>query len=60
MYLPGKILEELVSNNSIIGGVTKACIEAGKYVYRTLVQGEMIETDARTAEMSKLMESAWT
>ena len=27
--LPGKILEELVHNNRIIGGVTKACIEAG-------------------------------
>lgn len=57
--LPGKILEELVHNNRIIGGVTKACIEAGKYVYRTFVQGEMIETDARTAEMSKLMENTY-
>ncbi|MBU5915486.1 UDP-N-acetyl-D-mannosamine dehydrogenase, partial [Vibrio cholerae O1] len=52
--LPGKILEELVHNNRIIGGVTEASIEAGKRVYRTFVQGEMIETDARTAEMSKL------
>ncbi|HDA1394842.1 TPA: type 8 capsular polysaccharide synthesis protein Cap8O [Staphylococcus aureus] len=57
--LPGKILEELVHNNRIIGGVTKACIEAGKCVYRTFVQGEMIETDARTAEMSKLMENTY-
>ncbi|CAC7549965.1 capsular polysaccharide synthesis enzyme [Staphylococcus aureus] len=57
--LPGKILEELVHNNRIIGGVTKACIEAGKRVYRTFVQGEMIETDARTAEMSKLMENTY-
>ena len=35
---PGKILEELVHNNRIIGGVTKTCIEAGKRVYRTFVR----------------------
>ncbi|WP_210132779.1 nucleotide sugar dehydrogenase [Staphylococcus sp. GDH8C126P] len=57
--LPGKILEELVYNNRIIGGVTPSCIEAGKRVYNTFVKGEMIETDARTAEMSKLMENTY-
>ncbi|UXR63041.1 nucleotide sugar dehydrogenase [Staphylococcus schleiferi] len=57
--LPGKILEELVHNNRIIGGVTPACVEAGKNVYHTFVQGEMIETNARTAEMSKLMENTY-
>lgn len=57
--LPGKILEELVYNNRIIGGVTPSCIEAGKRVYSTFVKGEMIETDARTAEMSKLMENTY-
>lgn len=31
--LLGKILEELVYNNCIIGGVIKVCIEVGKYVY---------------------------
>ncbi|PWZ93765.1 UDP-N-acetyl-D-mannosamine dehydrogenase, partial [Staphylococcus pseudintermedius] len=51
--LPGKILEELIHNNRIIGGITPACIEAGKRVYSTFVKGEMIETNART--MSKLM-----
>ncbi len=35
--LPGKILEELVHNNRIIGGVTKACIEASK-VYRAFIR----------------------
>lgn len=57
--LPGQIMHELVYNNRIIGGVTKACIEAGKKVYGTFVQGEMIETDAKTAEMSKLMENTY-
>lgn len=57
--LPGQIMHELVHNNRIIGGVTKACVEAGKKVYGTFVQGEMIETDAKTAEMSKLMENTY-
>lgn len=57
--LPGKILQELIYNNRIIGGVTKNCIEAGKSVYSTFVKGEMIETNARTAEMSKLMENTY-
>ncbi|MBF7017993.1 nucleotide sugar dehydrogenase [Staphylococcus durrellii] len=57
--LPGKILDELVNNNRIIGGVTEACIEAGKSVYSIFVKGEMIETDASTAEMSKLMENTY-
>lgn len=57
--LPGKILEELIHNNRIIGGITPTCIEAGKRVYSTFVKGEMIETNARTAEMSKLMENTY-
>lgn len=57
--LPGKILEELINNNRIIGGITPACVEAGKRVYSTFVKGEMIETNARTAEMSKLMENTY-
>lgn len=57
--LPGKILDELINNNRIIGGVTPKCIEAGKRVYSMFVKGEMIETDARTAEMSKLMENTY-
>ena len=57
--LPGKILEELVYNNRMIGGVTPNCVEAGKRIYSTFVQGEMIETNARTAEMSKLMENTY-
>lgn len=57
--LPGKILEELIYNNRIIGGVTEKCVEAGKRVYGTFVRGEIIETNATTAEMSKLMENTF-
>lgn len=57
--LPGNIMNELVHNNRIIGGITPECIAAGKRVYGTFVQGEMIETKAKTAEMSKLMENTY-
>lgn len=57
--LPGQIMFELVHNNRIIGGMTEACTDAGERVYGQLVQGELIRTDAKTAEMSKLMENTF-
>ncbi|CAK8582457.1 nucleotide sugar dehydrogenase [Priestia megaterium] len=57
--LPGQILHELIHNNRIVGGLTPNCTEAGAMVYSTFVQGEIIKTDAKTAEMSKLMENTF-
>jgi UDP-N-acetyl-D-mannosaminuronic acid dehydrogenase len=57
--LPGQIMYELIHNNRIVGGVTPACTEKGAEVYATFVQGEIIKTDAKTAEMSKLMENTF-
>ena len=57
--LPGQILHELVYNNRIVGGVTKACTKRAAEVYKTFVKGEIIETEAKTAEMSKLMENTF-
>lgn len=57
--LPGSILKELIYNNRIVGGVTPNCAKQGANVYKTFVQGEIIQTDARTAEMSKLMENTF-
>lgn len=55
--LPGKILQELVENPRVIGGVNPASAEAGRDLYRKFVQGDIILTDATTAEMVKLMEN---
>lgn len=57
--LPGQIMTELVHNNRIIGGVTPECTIAGSVVYQTFVKGEMLLTDASTAELSKLMENTF-
>lgn len=57
--LPGQILKELVTNNRILGGLTKECSLKAKELYSTFVKGEIILTDSKTAEMSKLMENTF-
>lgn len=56
--LPGKIIAELVSNDRSIGGLTPACAERAAAFYRQFVEGECVLTDARTAEMVKLVENS--
>jgi len=55
--LPGSILRELVDNPRVIGGVNRVSSEAGRDLYRLFVKGDIILTDATTAEMVKLMEN---
>ena len=57
--LPGQIMEELVNNNRIVGGITEECSRKDADVYRTFVKGEIIETEAKTAELSKCMENTF-
>jgi UDP-N-acetyl-D-mannosaminuronic acid dehydrogenase len=57
--LPGRALEELVSNDRIIGGMTAECATRARKVYKRVVDGDCIETDCRTAEMAKLTENSF-
>lgn len=57
--LPGKVLQELISNDRIIGGMTQLSSTAASNLYKTFVQGGCIETNARTAEMCKLTENSF-
>ena len=57
--LPGQIMRELIENARVIGGVTPGSAQAGRDLYATFVQGRIIETDATTAEMVKLMENTY-
>ncbi|WP_346666369.1 UDP-N-acetyl-D-mannosamine dehydrogenase [uncultured Mailhella sp.] len=57
--LPGKVMHELIENDRIIGGINKASAEKAREVYRIFVKGELLMTNARTAEMSKLTENAF-
>ncbi|MGR6981743.1 UDP-N-acetyl-D-mannosamine dehydrogenase [Testudinibacter sp. P27/CKL/0425] len=57
--LPGKIMQELFSNDRVIGGLSSACAEKASRLYKLFVQGECIVTNARTAEMCKLTENSF-
>lgn len=57
--LPGKVVEELISNDRIIGGLTPKCALLAESVYRIFVKGQLLHTNARTAEMSKLTENSF-
>jgi UDP-N-acetyl-D-mannosaminuronic acid dehydrogenase len=57
--LPGSVLRELVDNDRIVGGISPACAEAAAELYQSFVKGEMHLTNARTAELAKLVENAF-
>ncbi len=57
--LPGKIMHELVHNDRIVGGTTDEATKKTVEFYKTFVVGEVLETDARTAEMAKLTENSF-
>lgn len=57
--LPGKIIEELIHNDRIIGGITPECSKKASEVYGQFVEGELMLTEAKTAELSKCMENTY-
>ena len=57
--LPGKIMTELVENDRVVGGLLPSAAEAVAEFYKTFVRGEVIKTDAPTAEMCKLAENSY-
>jgi UDP-N-acetyl-D-mannosaminuronic acid dehydrogenase len=57
--LPGQILRELIENARVIGGIDQKSAEIGRDLYSIFVKGEIVLTDATTAEMVKLMENTY-
>ncbi len=57
--LPGRIIEELIHNDRIIGGVTPECAKKASEVYGQFVKGDLMLTEAKTAELSKCMENTF-
>ncbi|NEQ64629.1 MAG: UDP-N-acetyl-D-mannosamine dehydrogenase [Symploca sp. SIO2D2] len=57
--LPGQVLQELVANDRIIGGITPEATQKAIAFYQQFVNGEILATDARTAELAKLTENAF-
>jgi UDP-N-acetyl-D-mannosaminuronic acid dehydrogenase len=57
--LPGRIMIEMLTNDRVVGGITRRCAEKAASIYRIFCQGEILLTDASSAEMAKLVENAY-
>ena len=57
--LPGRVMIELVTNDRIVGGLTPEAAERARELYGIFCQGEILLTDAVTAEMAKLVENSY-
>lgn len=56
--LPGNVMYELVHNDRVIGGVNEASTDKAVAFYSKYVKGDIHKTNARTAEMCKLVENS--
>jgi UDP-N-acetyl-D-mannosaminuronic acid dehydrogenase len=57
--LPGNVMRELIQNDRVVGGLTAASSARADALYRMLIEGECVTTDAETAELVKLTENAF-
>ncbi len=57
--LPGRTLKELIQNDRIIGGINLESAEKARELYKKFVEGDVLLTDATTAEMAKLIENIY-
>jgi UDP-N-acetyl-D-mannosaminuronic acid dehydrogenase len=57
--LPGRILQEFIRNDRVIGGMSQAGAEKARALYAQFVEGEIFLTDATTAEMVKILENTY-
>ena len=57
--LPGNVLNEIVNNDRVIGGISPNCAMRAKQLYKSVIKGECLLTTAATAEFVKLSENAY-
>lgn len=57
--IPGNMVYELLHNNRTIGADDKAIGEKVKGLYASFCQGEIVVTDIKTAEMTKVVENTF-
>lgn len=57
--IPGNMIYELVHNNRTIGADNREIGEKVKQCYASFCQGEIVVTDIRTAEMTKVVENTF-
>ncbi|MCD4680877.1 MAG: UDP-N-acetyl-D-mannosamine dehydrogenase [Bacteroidales bacterium] len=57
--LPGRTMKELIENDRIVGGDSTEAAEKAKQFYSTFVEGDILITNSKTAEMAKLVENSF-
>lgn len=57
--LPGHVMRELIENDRIVGGINTHSTESVKKFYQQFVEGKVLTTDDKTAEMCKLVENSY-
>ena len=57
--LPGSIMRELIENDRVVGGINNDSTVKAAEFYRTFVEGEVLETTTKMAEMAKLTENSF-
>ena len=58
--LPGKVMQELITNDRVIGGMTQKCSELSAELYKVFVTGDcVLASNPRVAEMAKLTENSF-
>lgn len=56
--LPGNVIDELVHNDRVIGGINPESTEKAIAFYSQFVKGQLHKTNSKTAEMCKLTENS--
>lgn len=57
--LPGHVMKELIENDRIVGGLTPEATDKVASFYKKFVSGEVLKTEAKTAELCKLAENSY-
>ncbi|MEH7022080.1 nucleotide sugar dehydrogenase [Priestia megaterium] len=57
--LPGNLINEIINNDRIIGGINSESTQLAVNLYKRFVKGTIHETDSTTAEMVKLIENTY-
>jgi UDP-N-acetyl-D-mannosaminuronic acid dehydrogenase len=57
--MPGNIINELIAYDRVVGGINEKSSEKAAALFRSFVKGDIVLTDATTAEMCKLMENTF-
>lgn len=58
--LPGKVMQELITNDRVIGGMTRRCSAMAARLYKNFVTADcIIASGPRVAEMAKLTENSF-